>query len=57
MADIMMCNNKECKLKLDCYRYLALPDKRSQSYMLNPVKDCENNNYIMYVDMRSPADE
>lgn len=27
-----MCRNNNCKLKLKCYRYTAIPDKIYQSY-------------------------
>ena len=32
MADITMCRNESCPLKLSCYRYLAQPDDIMQSY-------------------------
>ena len=32
MADISMCINESCPLKLSCYRYLAQPDDIMQSY-------------------------
>lgn len=32
MADITMCQNKECKLKDNCYRYQAVPSRFWQSY-------------------------
>ena len=47
MADISMCNNKNCKIKDCCYRHTATPNKYWQSYMLveNKVEkkeDCEH---------------
>lgn len=33
MADITMCQNENCKLKEDCYRYTALAAKE-QRYIL-----------------------
>lgn len=32
MADISMCKNESCPLKLSCYRYLAQPDDLLQLY-------------------------
>ena len=32
MADITMCANQECPKRLDCKRYIAIPNKIWQSY-------------------------
>lgn len=32
MPDISMCANKDCTLRMGCYRYRALPDPYRQSY-------------------------
>ena len=32
MPDITMCANTACKMRLDCYRYLAYPTPGRQSY-------------------------
>jgi hypothetical protein len=48
VADITMCNNRECKYILKCYRYIALPKKIGQQYLANPKEDCENNDYFYY---------
>ena len=45
MADITMCNNQECYLADNCYRFTAPPDRYNQSYIMNPVEDCENDGY------------
>lgn len=40
MPDIAMCKNDECKLKRDCYRYLAIPNEHVQTYSdFNPEAD------------------
>lgn len=43
MADITMCNNTECPLRMDCYRYRAKPNEYRQSYFVD-VKPDENGN-------------
>lgn len=48
MPDISMCNNKECKVKENCYRYMAEPDEIQSYCEFKPDKsECE---YLM--DMR-----
>jgi hypothetical protein len=42
MPDITMCQNKKCKKKMECYRYIALPDKLYQSYFMPNENDCKN---------------
>ena len=43
MADITMCQNKKCKRKMDCYRYIAIPNQYYQSYFIaKDDKKCEN---------------
>lgn len=32
MPDISMCVNKDCPLRMKCYRYTAIPDKYWQSF-------------------------
>ena len=32
MPDISMCQNKECKLKEECYRFTAKPSEVMQAY-------------------------
>lgn len=34
MPDISMCSNKNCKSRLECYRYRAYPSKFMQSYIV-----------------------
>jgi len=38
MPDITMCQDKECNLKLKCYRYTAKPNPYYQSYFTDKVK-------------------
>jgi hypothetical protein len=47
MADITKCNNDNCKIKEDCYRYTALSGKY-QSYLLrnDKVKNASNCEYF-----------
>jgi len=44
MPDISMCNNSNCKLKEDCYRFTATPSHHRQSYArFEPVKgECDH---------------
>jgi hypothetical protein len=39
MPDISMCWGKDCPLKEDCYRYLAVPNEYRQSYFTTPPYD------------------
>ena len=32
MADIAMCFGKDCPMKLQCYRFTAVPNEYAQSY-------------------------
>ena len=44
MSDITICNNNECELKVNCYRYRAIPSDFMQSYSnfnSENNKDCE----------------
>ena len=44
MVDISMCRNEKCPLKDKCYRFLAKPDPRWQSYLSPPIdgEKCEH---------------
>lgn len=50
MPDITMCANKKCKLRRNCYRFMAIPDNNYQSYAgfvpdfdeIQKVWDCDN---------------
>jgi hypothetical protein len=47
MADITMCEGKNCPLKESCYRYTAKPNEYRQSYFVNsPVKDGQCDEYM-----------
>lgn len=35
MADITMCDDKECPKKMSCYRFMAVPNEYRQAYFLN----------------------
>ncbi len=39
MPDISMCQNEKCKLKMECYRYMAKPSGR-QSYADFDEQNC-----------------
>ena len=45
MPDISMCNNSNCKLKEDCYRFTATPNPHRQSYGGFKPKDGECNHF------------
>lgn len=42
MPDIAMCQNKTCPSRFKCYRYMAVPNDRWQSYMSFKVKKNSN---------------
>ena len=42
MADITMCQNKKCNRRLDCYRFIAIPDKYYQSYFAPDENNCKH---------------
>ena len=43
MSDTTMCEDKECPLKLNCYRYTAQKGERQSYFMWTPRKgnECE----------------
>jgi hypothetical protein len=57
MADVTMCKNEDCKMKNNCYRYIATPDKHSQSYLFDPKTDCENKNYELFIEANKTNEE
>jgi hypothetical protein len=49
MPDIAMCKNETCKLKKDCYRYMAEPSKYWQTYAdIKPNEKGECAYFIKY---------
>lgn len=52
MADISMCNNKECKLNNNCYRYLAKASEYMQSYITDTDKNCVEDDYAYYWEVK-----
>jgi len=42
MPDITMCRNKSCPSRLKCYRFVAVPNDRRQSYAGFKPEDGEN---------------
>ena len=49
MPDISMCKNETCKLKKECYRYMAEPSKYWQTYAdIKPNKKGECDYFIKY---------
>lgn len=49
MPDITMCENKECKLSVTCFRFTAPRNTETpQAYFANPKKDCEEKNYRFF---------
>ena len=50
MNDITMCQNENCERKLECYRYMAVPDDYWQSfsqyeYICYKDENNKENNY------------
>jgi hypothetical protein len=41
MSDISMCQNEKCKLKIKCYRYMAVPSSW-QTYADFNEENCES---------------
>jgi len=41
MPDISMCQNEKCKLKMECYRYMAVPSSW-QTYADFNEENCES---------------
>jgi hypothetical protein len=50
MVAISMCSNNDCELKNGCLRFIAIPNKYSQSYMAYPKKDCEEKCHELFID-------
>lgn len=49
MTDITKCSNKDCKLKLSCYRWLVKANPYMQSYShFKPDKDNKCNYFLNY---------
>ena len=49
MADIIMCNDKECDRKDKCYRYTAKPNEYRQSYFnISPKQKGLDGEYCTY---------
>ena len=52
MVDIAMCQNEVCAKKLECYRYLAVPDPYRQSYAQFDADGCTS-----YIECRTVSQE
>jgi len=50
MADMTLCDNYLCQIKDECLRYTTEPNKKSQSYLLEPKQDCEEEGWKFYID-------
>ena len=50
VSDILKCDNKECSLRVACYRYNAESNTYQQSYIMHPDTDCIDQNYLMFWD-------
>lgn len=47
MADITMCQDKQCPRKAECYRYTANPNPYRQSYFCtSPLQENEECEYF-----------
>ena len=40
MPDLAMCNNDKCKRKLQCYRFMAIPNRYRQSWSYFAHYEC-----------------
>jgi hypothetical protein len=49
MADITICRSDECLKKDSCYRYLAEPDEKWQSYSYCSCVCDEKSNYKYFL--------
>jgi len=53
MPDITMCQQENCEKKLECFRYMAEPNPKWQSYVEFNEEFCgKNNNYKMLIRIR-----
>jgi len=50
MADISMCNGKDCKNKAKCYRYTAPPNEYWQAYAMYDLLRIESEGCEYFVD-------
>jgi len=50
MPDIAMCDNQTCPSRESCYRFKAIPNTHSQSYMnFNPGKNKKCKDYMKII--------
>ena len=49
--DMVMCGNDKCKLKDSCIRFMGVPNEHLQSYMHNPKENCEDEDYVFFIDI------
>jgi hypothetical protein len=50
MPDITMCDDKECPMKEQCYRYTAKPNEFRQAYFVNSPKKMDGCDYFTPVE-------
>lgn len=55
MADITMCNYKECKLSKTCYRFNANANPFAQAYLVEPKKSCADYEHNLYVKQKEKS--
>ncbi len=46
MPDITMCSDETCPMKMECYRYRAIPDKHMQTYFLDSPRKGDECDYF-----------
>lgn len=47
MPDITMCEDQKCAQKMECYRFLAIPNEFRQSYFVGSPKKMDGCPYFM----------
>lgn len=49
MADITMCQTKDCPIKQSCYRFTAIPNREYQSYFTETPYDEDDERCDHYI--------
>jgi len=50
MPDITMCNDESCPMRMECYRYRAIPSKMLQSYFIDSPREGETCDYFISIE-------
>jgi hypothetical protein len=57
MADITMCQDKECTLAATCYRFTATPNEWRQSYFMYSPRDGGACNQYVFSEKKEQAND